>query len=268
MKKQNKNTAIIKLSENLNHIIENSNENISIMIHNLDENYTIYKKNENIQMFSASIIKVPIMLYILNEVKKRHINLSDTLLVRKNQILSDSQVFEYGENKYTLEELIYWMIISSDNTATNVLIETFGMQKINQYILNQFDIKKTELQRKMLDEIAIQNGKNNYTTQNDMLTIFSKLYHKEILNDFFCKFALNVLSQQRYKNQILRYIYQPVQFFHKTGSLDFISHDVGIMIINDCAYYIGVSVYDSNQKDGNKQLIGKIGKQIYKHLNY
>ena len=104
MKKQNKNTAIIKLSENLNHIIENSNENISIMIHNLDENYTIYKRNENIQMLSASIIKVPIMLYILNEVKKQHINLSDTLLVRKNQILSDSQVFEYGENKYTLED--------------------------------------------------------------------------------------------------------------------------------------------------------------------
>ena len=114
------------------------------------------------------------------------------------------------------------MIIESDNTATNIIIKTFGMEKINDYILNVLNVKLTSFQRYMLDEDAIKNGFNNYTSQNDMLNIFTKLFNKKILNNELCNIAIQILYNQRCQDQVMRYIYEPIKYAHKTGSLDYL----------------------------------------------
>lgn len=111
-------------------LIWDSNENISILIKDLSLENEIYNLNSTEKLVSASTIKVPIMLAIFEEVKSGKVNLNDTILVTKNDILDDKEVFENGENYYSINELINWMIIESDNTATNVLLKYFGMEKI------------------------------------------------------------------------------------------------------------------------------------------
>ena len=64
----------------------------------------------------------------------------------------------------------------------------------------------------------------------------------------------------------MRYIFEPIKFAHKTGSLDYLNHDVGVMNINNKMVYIGISIYNSYNKKGNKKLIGNIGKKIYNYL--
>lgn len=158
------------------------------------------------------------------------------------------------------------MIIESDNTATNVLLKHFGIENINNYIVKVLRVKSTFLQRYMLDEKAIQNGLNNYMSQKDMLDIFTLLFNKKILNDELCDNAINILYNQRCQDQIMRYIFEPVKFAHKTGTLDYLNHDVGVMNIKDKLFYIGISVWNSSDKNGNKQLIGNIGKKVYFYL--
>lgn len=68
------------------------------------------------------------------------------------------------------------------------------------------------------------------------------------------------------KKQIMRYIYTPVKFAHKTGYLEYLNHDVGVMNINNKYYYVGISVYNSKMKEGNKRLVGILGKVIYNYL--
>ena len=112
-------------------LIWNLNENISILIKDLSSENEIYNLNSTEKLVSASTIKVPIILAIFEEVKSGKVNLNDTILVTKNDILDDTEIFENGENYYSINELINWMIIESDNTATNVLLKYFGMEKIN-----------------------------------------------------------------------------------------------------------------------------------------
>ena len=197
------------------------------------------------------------MLAIFEEAKSGKVNLNDTILVTKNDILDDTGIFENGENYYSINELINWMIIESDNTATNVLLKYFGIE----------NIKNTYMQRYMLDEKAIKNGLNNYMSQKDMLDIFTLLFSKKILNNELCEKTINILYNQRCQNQIMRYIFEPVKYAHKTGLLDYLSHDVGVMNIKDKLFYIGISVWNSSDKDGDKKLIGNIGKIIYYYLN-
>ena len=84
----------------------------------------------------------------------------------------------------------------------------------------------------------------------------------EILNDELCDIAYEILIRQRWQDDIMRYIYEPVEFAHKTGSLDYRNLDVGVMSINNEKYFIGISV-KSSKINGNQQLIGKLGRMIY-----
>ena len=158
------------------------------------------------------------------------------------------------------------MIIESDNTATNVLIKCFGMNSINQYITNTLNLNSTVLQRYMLDFNAINKGINNYTSQDDLYLTFSKLFNKEILNNDLCNIAIDILYNQQHQDQIMKYINNEVKFAHKTGSLSYLNHDCGVMNINHKLYYIGISVYDSKKKDGNKELVSNLGKTVYEYI--
>ena len=60
-------------------LIESSNENISILIKELNSQNEIYNYNSNEKLVSASIIKVPIMLAILDQIKNKHANLNDMI---------------------------------------------------------------------------------------------------------------------------------------------------------------------------------------------
>jgi beta-lactamase class A len=57
-----------------------------------------------------------------------------------------------------------------------------------------------------------------------------------------------------------------VKYAHKTGSLAGLNHDAGVIHINEGKIYIGVSVYDSPNKRGNRQLSGNIGRLVYDYL--
>ena len=255
-----------KLIKEIEKLIECSSENISLLIKDLDSDCDIYNFNSTQKLVSASIIKVPVMLAIFDEITNKKANLNDKILVTKKDILYDTEIFENCEKKYSINELVNWMIIKSDNTATNVLLKHFGIENINNYIANVLNVNSTYLQRYMLDEKAMKNGLNNYMSQKDMLDIFTLLFNKKILNEELCNKAINILYNQRCQDQIMRYIFDPIKFAHKTGALDYLNHDVGVMNINNKMVYIGISIYNSKNKKGNKKLVGNIGRTIYNYL--
>ena len=118
----------------------------------------------------------------------------------------------------------------------------------------------------MNDWKAIKNGKNNYTTLVDMNKCFEILINEDILNNELCNFAINTLYGQKINNQIPRYI-KNVKFAHKTGGLDYLNSDVGIFELNEQIYFIGISVYNTPKKEGDRQIVGRLSKIIYNYIN-
>ena len=166
--------------------------------------------------------------------------------------------------QYSIEELITWMITVSDNSSTNVLIKYLGFEKINNYF-KEIGLKDTKLERYMLDEEAINKGKNNYTSLNDMYKCFKYIINKEILTNEFCDLALSILYKQKVNNQINKYI-KNIKFAHKTGSLEYLNSDVGIFELNKQIYFIGISVYDTPEKNGDRENVGRLSEIIYKYI--
>lgn len=125
----------------INKLLDNANEDISILCKDIKNNKNIYYRNECEKIISASTIKVQIMLAILEKIKQTQIILTDQIFVNDIDILEDTNVFEQGKGYYIIEELLNWMIIKSDNTATNVLIEKVGFDYINKYIKNELKLE-------------------------------------------------------------------------------------------------------------------------------
>ncbi len=237
---------------------------VSLFVENLKTGEALISHKEDIPVVSASIIKVPILLTALERILKGELNKDSLITVPEAAILSDTEVFEYGEGRYTLDELLVWMIINSDNTATNCLIDLLTPDEVNRTCKN-LALKNTKLERKMLDMDAVKNGYNNYTSAMDMKLVYKALYNKTILTPELCDYAISILLRQRHKQNSMRYITGEVKAAHKTGELDCLNHDAGIFYLKEADYYFGAFVWAAPDSVYGMKWIGRVSKLIYEY---
>ena len=180
---------------------------------------TVYK--------SASLIKTPIMLCVLEEVEKGLYTLDTKITMQSAQCVGDeAPVIENGMD-VPLSVLLEYMITYSNNSATNALIDLLGMEKINAYS-RRIGLVNTVLRRHMLDFEAARQGNENHTSTDDMLRLYTMLYKGEGLTPFICETALPILLRQHDK-ELLLFANPEQKAAHKTGGLSDIAHDAGIL---------------------------------------
>ena len=222
---------------------------------------------ENTRVVSASTIKLPILCRALQDVMEGTLQLDQFVPICPGDYCDDTNVFEptYRQDGASLWEMLYWMIVSSDNTATNTVISLLGYDHVNRYC-KTIGLSQTYLQRKMLDFQAIAEGRNNYTSPSDLYRVFSLLYRGEILNQPLRDVAFDFLSRCRSTDALQRYIPDPVTVLHKPGGLDHLNHDAGIFLLKDRPYYLGIFTWDGPALDGQPQqnrLIGQLSRMVY-----
>ena len=238
----------------------------SLLVADLESGAVRHALDPAVRVVSASTIKVPILLTALEEVRLGRLTLEQKIPVPEREVLEDTAVFERGVSAYSLWELLYWMIVESDNTATNVLIDLLGCDAINGYAQRVLGLKDTVCQRKMLDWAAIEAGRNNYTSAADQYRMYRLLCRGELLPPPLTETALDILRRQRCMDSILRYIPDRVDFPHKTGGLDFLSHDAGVFLQGEDSYFLGIFTWDGPSPEGDKRqrmFIGRLAKAIF-----
>ncbi|NLF35068.1 MAG: serine hydrolase [Clostridiales bacterium] len=238
----------------------------SVLLADVDTGEIHFAADPHHPVIAASIIKVPILLATLDQVKQKKLSLAQPIPVPPDQVLPDTQVFELGQSDYSLWELLYWMITVSDNTATNILLDLLGMDLINDYCANTLELPHTRVTRKMLNWTAVEAGCNNYTSAYDQYRLYCQLCHGRLFPRQLTKVALDILARQRHSDQFLRYIPRTVSVAHKTGTLDGISHDAGVFFLPHMRCYLGVFTWDGPGTERNpiqKQFVGRLARAVY-----
>lgn len=239
--------------------------NCAFVIENLKTGEKI-TYNENIVVPSASLIKIPIMMEILNQVKEGKLSLKQRITVEDNVKVPFSilNLLESG-NSYTLKDVITLMIIQSDNTAANILMDLAGMDNVNNYVKN-LGIKNTVLQRKMMDSEARKEGRENKTTAAEMAKFFEIIYKGEKAKESYSVSMKNILTAQL-DNSVMRLnIPDDTLIAHKTGDLDGISHDAGIVYLPNVDYIFCGLTWDAVTNNFARETIGKISKIAYDYF--
>ena len=254
------------LQNKIENIVEESSANISVSFYDLDlgEGFSI---NGDKQVPSASMIKLLILLKAFDECHKGKLNLEDTISLDDYERVDGSGILKelYRNHKFSIRELLILMIIVSDNTATNILIDLLGREEINK-IGHDLGLEKTILQRKMMDSLAKEKGLDNFTSSNEILKLLKMIYEKNFINEDYSELALDILLRQQERDRLQRYLPEDLKIANKSGDLDNLENDGGIFFTKNKNYILVVLV---NQAESNvlaKEIIGEISLKIYKEI--
>lgn len=138
---------------------------------------TRFAVSDGLMFPQASAIKVPILLELFRRADvepgllAKRVNLTDGVRTAGSGVL---QILTDGGSALSLEDYAIYMIVYSDNTATNVLIEELGMDAINE-LSASLGAQQTKLQRKMIRPEESLRGNENLSTPRDAALIMEKI---------------------------------------------------------------------------------------------
>ena len=93
------------------------------------------------EMFnSASVIKIPVLVLAFQMADKGAINLDERITIRKEDIRGGSGIFRYHDAglQPTVRDVLLQMVITSDNTATDLAIaKVGGVARVNAWLKEQ-----------------------------------------------------------------------------------------------------------------------------------
>ena len=211
---------------------------------------------------SASVIKIYIMAEVYNQVEKGIIDIDEKITVTNSMKVAGSGVIanKKGSHTYSIEELIEYMIIDSDNTAANALTDMVGMDNINSFISSK-KFSNTSLNRKMMDVDMINAGVVNDTCVIDLIKTFELLEEGNFINEDHDKKMLTVMKKQKMRSKIPGDLPRTIEVANKSGELENIENDAGIVYTDKGAYALAILLDGpiSNKRD----IIANLSKLIY-----
>lgn len=204
---------------------------------------------------SASVIKIFIAYVVYQQVNNGRIKLNQEVVLKTSDKVGGAGSLSAfpGGYKINIESLVRKMLVESDNTATNMLIDLIGMQNINLYF-RQLGFIKTVIQRKMMDWSGIKQGKDNYITAYETMLMMRLIATRQ---QPFCQKIIDNLLIYEDKTKIPKYL-KGIDVANKSGELpNGIWHDAAI--IYTARPYILVILTQS----GSNEKIAKLSKYIF-----
>jgi beta-lactamase class A len=228
---------------------------------------------------AASTIKVGILLAVGKAIDDGRIRPGDTLHIR-NRFLSavdgipfriDAESDGYPQlhrlvgRTAKVSDLTEWMIVSSSNLATNLLLDYITVDEA-QRVLRDAGVEGVDLRRGVDDTKAHNQGFNNQTTATGLLDLFATLR-----GDFLAKAsrdrAINILLQQRFNSMIPAPLPAHASVAHKTGEISTACHDAGIVYLPEREPYILVVLTEvAAETNGRREAVAKISQAVFQCL--
>jgi beta-lactamase class A len=210
----------------------------------------------------ASVIKIPVMIEAYNQMEQGRISFNTELTLEQHNKLPGAGSIQFFRNKspFTVGRLIELMITDSDNTATAMLIEKLGMYRINA------TMKKVGMRKTVLRDWTMLNklpGRHNVTSPEDMLMVMEKMYQGRLISKSASEAMLATMKRQRHKWGIARFLPPTTVIANKTGSLDFVRNDVGIIWQNDKPYIVSIFAEHLPSNHGGSVMVGALSKAIF-----
>lgn len=216
----------------------------------------------------ASSIKITVLLELLRQAQEGKVSLDEKHTVRRSETVSgDPILFLLGDGTVTLtlRDLAVLMVVLSDNSATNILIDRLGMENVNAGIA-RLGLKETRLRRRMIDLEAARRGNENVSTPRDMLALLEKIRGGQALDAAHSKEFFALLSLPK-DSVFHKAIPANITIADKPGALEAVRCDSGIIEIQGHPFIASVmTTYLSRNEDGEKA-IEEVARLAYAYFD-
>ncbi len=221
-----------------------------------------FMRGEDIPVVAASVIKIPVMIEAFRAAHEGELSLDEIHALRDEERMPSCGTLKAMHTgiEMTLMDLIKLMIIVSDNSATNIMINRLGIENVNRTLRN-LGCERTTLNRLLFDGEASRRGVKNYITAREMGEVLEMLWRGEVVSREASAQMMDILLDQRLNGKLPFFIdSMGVDVAHKTGEDDGISHDVGVifakepLIVCFVGEHVDVPLYERLMQDAARVL--------------
>lgn len=278
LKPQSENASILQDIPLLKQFIDHKSEDIngilqanfaqkkgkySVVIADIKHNKK-YVYGENAFIGSASIYKLAILYKAFEEIERGTLKKDEILSGKKSELdamLGDEEEVNSSdisidpaddeEISYTVDLAMRLMIRISDNYAALLLAEKLGWAKTQMSLedagIEGFDLISPDAPR---------------VSANATAKLLEKIYKKEAVSKVASEEMMQILLEQQINDRIPKYLSKDIKVAHKTGDLEKIRHDAGI-IFGKKGDYIFVFLTESDQPVETSDLIASVSKSVF-----
>lgn len=210
---------------------------MSVYVDDLKGNVITIGADEKFE--TASSVKTYILATLFHQAELHKADLDEMIPYKEEHFINGSGVIQnlsFGTS-FKVRDVAMLMIIISDNTATNMMIDYLGIDTINAYI-QELGCKDTVLHNPIDFE---KYDKLGTTTPRDYASMFIRLAKGELVSRTASEQMLDILKRQHYNSMLTKYFPQYlldsedtgeeelIYVASKSGSMDAVRCDGGIV---------------------------------------
>lgn len=263
-----------KLQSLLEKSIQGFNGDTGIYVKNLKNGKTI-AINADTTFPTASIVKVPILVGIIDKIENGELNYNQELVYKDSLLYEGVDIlgsFKTDE-KIVLKKLVMLMLTTSDNTASLWLQSLAGTGTRINTILDSLGFSNTRINSRTPGR---ENNRTNYgwgqTTPREMGTLFEMIYLNKLFSFAASERMMRCLGRNFWdENEAISQIPPYIEVFSKNGCVNAVRSEALLVNAPNNPYIF--CIFTKNNKDiawthDNEawSLARKISKQLWDYF--
>ncbi len=251
---------------------------VAVAVKNLKTGEEFYLHADD-AMPTASLIKLPVMVETYWQAKDERVKLDTKLTLTKDDKVQGSGIltahFSDGVT-LPLKDALRLMIVYSDNTATNMVLDQIGLAATNTR-MEKLGFKNTKINAKVfkpetrLDQEFGKRYGLGSTTAKEMVQLLELIDAGKVVSPDACKEMLGHLKACDDKEKMTRLLPPGTVVAHKTGSVNATKTDAGILYLKSGPVALCVLTDANDDKrwvadNAAQVLIANIAKEVHDHF--
>ena len=193
---------------------------------------------------TASVIKLAVLVEVFRHAAEGRIDLQQRVTLNEDEIVRGSGILkELGAGlNPTVYDLATLMVVLSDNTATNMLIDLVGgVDAVNHTVHNRLGLRTIVLHNRVdFAKIGDDIRQFGESSAGEMMELVARIANREIVDAVSSRAMEDIMQRQQYLDQVPRYVNfnpyakelrleQPMWIGCKTGFFPGTRVDAGFM---------------------------------------
>jgi beta-lactamase class A len=231
-----------KVLEEARQEIEDYNGVAGLYVWDLDKDFG-YGIRPDEQFFTASIIKVPIMVAVYRKVDAGELEFSQQIEIKEEDWAAGAGWLQWEQagTKQTVGDLLLLMMTQSDNVAANALVRTVGGADHVNEVARSMGAEDTLLyQKKVSSERGVVPALDNRSTPRDMATMMRQIAEGKAASEKSCGYMIDLMREDKLDWWLDAGLPPGVDAANKAGWLYRVYDEVGIVENDDRRYVIAI----------------------------
>ncbi len=226
------------------------------------------------QYNAASIIKLPILAAAFSKIDQGEMTLDQKITLSQQDLVGGSGVLQHLSPglEISVHDLLVLMIIQSDNTATNMIIDLVGESTIQQ-VMQQLGMENSGFYNRLMI-IPAERESSNLVTAEDVAKLLKAFVLGHFISYDSCKRMIKIMKQQQI-HYLTAYFPDPDtdvigsapswSFASKTGNVTGVYHDTGILYVGKRACIVSV-LSEQVKQEAAMQTYHQLGKMLHQYM--